>query len=72
LVDHLHVHVTHVQNDQLGGMTVGQSYLLDNVISTLQCMDDYYARCSLTYALGVNHPLFVELKNNGAIEEDKA
>ncbi|KAI9596301.1 HIT-like domain-containing protein [Syncephalis fuscata] len=32
---HLHVHVTHIRNDKLGGMTVGQSYLLDNVISSL-------------------------------------
>ncbi|KAI8049853.1 HIT-like domain-containing protein [Syncephalis plumigaleata] len=64
---HLHVHVTHVRNDKLSGMTVGQSYLLDNVISTLECMDKYYEQCSITYILGVNHPLYPELEKHNAV-----
>ncbi|RKP24615.1 scavenger mRNA decapping enzyme, partial [Syncephalis pseudoplumigaleata] len=64
---HLHVHVTHVRNDKLGGMAVGQSYLLDNVISTLECMDNYYERCTITYALGVNHPLYAAFEKHHAV-----
>ncbi|RKP09041.1 scavenger mRNA decapping enzyme [Thamnocephalis sphaerospora] len=63
---HLHVHVTHIQNTQLGGMTVGQAYLLDDVIDMLQLMDDYFQKCTLTYALGQDHPLYAALEEAGA------
>jgi hypothetical protein len=48
-------------------MVVGQSYLLDNVISTLECMDQYYEQCTITYILGVNHSLYPELERNNAV-----
>ncbi|KAF9423747.1 hypothetical protein BGZ94_008187 [Podila epigama] len=55
---HFHVHVTHV-SAQVPGSTVGQSHLLDTIIDNIENFDPkYYAKASLRFALGVNHPVY--------------
>ncbi|KAG0017333.1 hypothetical protein BGZ82_000797 [Podila clonocystis] len=55
---HFHVHVTHV-SAMVPGSTVGQSHLLDTIIDNIENIDpEYYAKASIRYALGVNHPVY--------------
>ncbi|KAF9212196.1 hypothetical protein CPC16_002218 [Podila verticillata] len=55
---HFHVHITHV-SAMVPGSTVGQSHLLDTIIDNIENIDpEYYAKASIRYALGVNHPVY--------------
>ncbi|KAH8927433.1 HIT-like protein [Atractiella rhizophila] len=74
---HFHVHVTHINYFSFAGITVGQSHLLDDIIDnleseeTLDLPDDksYYARRTLTYGLGIKHPLFQGLWKGMGMDE---
>jgi len=58
---HLHIHITAVTLN-MGGMSVGQAHLLDDVISLLELDPDdgpgVMERRTLTYVLGEQHGLY--------------
>ncbi|KAL1925291.1 uncharacterized protein VTP21DRAFT_174 [Calcarisporiella thermophila] len=59
---HFHVHVTHVHHDPAGA-AVGRAHLLETIIDHLEHIDPmYYQKCTLTYVVGENQPLFPLLK----------
>ncbi|EIW67552.1 hypothetical protein TREMEDRAFT_33242, partial [Tremella mesenterica DSM 1558] len=59
---HFHVHVVHLHHETLGGMTVGQAHMLDDLIALLEISPDdspsILAQMTFTYALGVEHGLY--------------
>ncbi|KAI0042788.1 scavenger mRNA decapping enzyme [Auriscalpium vulgare] len=63
---HFHVHIVNANHTGLAGMTVGQSHLLDDIISMLELDPEtgpsIFQRLTLTYGLGEQHGLF-ELMN---------
>ncbi|ORY87410.1 HIT-like domain-containing protein [Leucosporidium creatinivorum] len=73
---HLPLNQVHVSYTGFMGITVGQAHLLDDVIDHLELeaslpsppSQSHYAARTLTYALGVEHPLYDLLK---AAEEQK-
>ena len=58
---HLHVHFVHASHDASFGMAAGKSHALQDVISSLEMLPEYYQRASLTCALGQNDPLYAKL-----------
>ncbi|ORX37150.1 HIT-like domain-containing protein [Kockovaella imperatae] len=50
---HFHVHVVHIDHENLSGMMVGQARLLEDIISL-----SILQQMTLTYALGVEHGLY--------------
>ena len=64
---HLHVHFTHVDVKCDRAIVT-----LDEAISNIELMEDYYDKCSLTYQIGINMELTKILIEKGVIkEEDK-
>lgn len=63
---HLHVHVVNVLHDAPGAR-LGNGALLQQVIDNLTLMDDYYARCTLTFTAKLNHPLYVAYRDAGRL-----
>lgn len=56
---HLHVHVTHIDNQEL---TTDQNHiLLDSVIENVTLMADYYTKATLHYSLKKSHLLAEKL-----------
>jgi m7GpppX diphosphatase len=65
---HLHVHFVHVANTAfLSGCVIARAHLLDDVIGNLEIAPDYYQRVSLTGILGETDPLYVALRDAGAV-----
>ncbi|KAG0707561.1 HIT-like domain-containing protein [Suillus ampliporus] len=59
---HFHVHIVHTGHVGLYGMAVGQSHLLDDIISLLELDSDdgpsILERMTFTYGLGTEHGLY--------------
>ena len=62
---HLHVHFTHVDVKCDRAIVT-----LDEAISNIELMGDYYAKCSLTYQIGANMELTKILIEKGVIKEE--
>ncbi|KAM0748509.1 scavenger mRNA decapping enzyme [Meredithblackwellia eburnea MCA 4105] len=58
---HFHIHITHVSYVGFQGVTVGQSHLLDDIIDNLELDGNYYAKRTLTYALGTERGLYEKI-----------
>lgn len=64
----------HVNYLGFSGITVGQAHLLDDLIDQLEMVkegllpDDYFARRTFTYALGVEHTLYRLLEKAALVE----
>eukprot|EP00898_Chlorokybus_atmophyticus_P004783 jgi/Chlat1/5305/Chrsp35S05246 len=54
---HFHVHFRHANANGGFGFAAGKAHLLDDVISNIELLPDYYQRCTLTYSLGQQDPL---------------
>ena len=62
---HLHVHFTHVDVKCDRAIVT-----LDEAISNIELMGDYYEKCSLTYQIGANMELTKILIEKGIIKEE--
>lgn len=60
---HMHVHFTHENVKQ-----PPSSVDLDQAITNIELMGDYYAKCTLVYSVGVEMPLGKALLEKGAVE----
>ena len=68
---HLHMHFVHASHDASFGMAVGKGHAVCDVISNIELMDDYYARATLTCALGANDVLLAKMQAYAAAEKDE-
>ena len=64
---HLHVHFVHV--DKVNTVT-RECVSLDQVITNIEMMSDYYQRATLSYKLGTQMPLFKILVEKGILEPE--
>lgn len=60
---HLHVHFIHVSYDAPGS-GVAKAYLLEDVISNIQLVPDYYQRTTLSFILKESDPLLKLLRSS--------
>jgi m7GpppX diphosphatase len=68
IIDHLHVHIVHIQHEQFSGMVVGQAHLLEDVIDAIRLESGYFEKRVFTYPLGEQHPLYALLEEAGAMQ----
>ena len=65
----LHVHFALIScGGAVAGTSVGKAVLLEDVIDNLARDGEYYATCSLSYAVGENEPLFGRLREHLQLE----
>ena len=62
---HLHVHVTHVDIKCERAIVT-----LDEAITNIELIGDYYEKCSLTYQIGAEMPLSKILIEQGVLKEE--
>lgn len=56
---HFHIHVVNLKHPGLGeSMNVGKAILVDEVISNIELVSDYYQKKTLGYTIGENHGLW--------------
>jgi m7GpppX diphosphatase len=61
---HLHVHVTH-SNQESPSLKVERSHMLDAVIENIGMVEDYYQKVTLEFALRDGEPLYKHIKESG-------
>jgi hypothetical protein len=56
------VHFVHTNHDASFGMAVGKAHAVDDVISALHVDSEFFAKVSMTVAMGERDPLCMKLQ----------
>lgn len=58
---HCHVHFSHVQEEPSHGFMLGRAHDIEQIMSSLEIRDDYYAAATLSCVVGEGNELYAKL-----------